>query len=197
MDPPVSRQLLLDVDEAIERYRNAVYVSERERIEKLQRVIEQTDQLHRTLAALDGRTRHTIVAPVARSRHAVDPLILVPQLKMLQRQAEHAKRHAAAPRRGPQRKDPLRQLVVDIGIAWQIEYPRVKGITASKGERRGPMLEFISHELKCAKITIRSEAALGKMLYSVRARISERAEAERRKQLVTRKVGSVTVVSLE
>jgi len=212
MEPPVSTQLRLDVVEAFERYRNAegvsekpqqIYrsaerVSERERIEKLQRVIDQAEQLRETLAGLDSHTWRAIAAQMLSSRAAVDPRALVPKLKMLGFQARHAKRHAAPPRRGPRRKDSLRQLIADLGIAWQIEHPDVKGIVArADGERRGPMLDFVYRELKREHVEDRSRQAVGKMLYGLRALILERAEAARGRKLVTQKDGlGVTVVSI-
>ena len=193
-----SQEARQEIDEAVERYRTSVRVSERERLDSLQQVIDQANQLRRTLDALDSGTRRAIIAPVMLSRDAVDPLVLTPKLRMLIKQAEHAKRHAPRPRRGPRRHDSLRQLAAEIAILWSIENPLVKkGIKSIRGERCGLMLEFVWGELLRARVRVQSKDALGKLLYSIRAPIARKAAVERKKRLVTRTDGPVTVISRE
>jgi len=186
------------IDEAVERYRTSVRASEREHLDNLQQIIDQANQLRGTLDALDSGTRRAIIAPVMMSKHAADPYILVPQLKMLIRQAEHAKRLAPKPRRGPRRHDSLRQLAADIAILWSTKNPLVKkGIKSIRGERCGPMLEFVWGELRRAGVRVQSKDALGKLLYSIRAPIAKQAALASKMRLVTRTYGRVTVISRE
>lgn len=195
--PVLSEALSTGIEEVIERYRSTIKVTASERIEKLQLIVEQAKHLCSALSSLDSGTRHAINAPVTRSRYAVDPYILVPQLKMLIAQAEVARRCSPKPRRGPHRRESLWQLIADLGILWSADNPGLKGIVASKGERRGPMLDFVLRELKKANIRVQSKDALGKILYLRRARITERAKTVRQTKIITRKVGSVTLTTRE
>jgi hypothetical protein len=190
----------VEISDAVARYRDAERISARERAAKLQKIIDQAKDLHSTLAGLDSGSLRAVIAPVMASRFAIDPRILVPKLKMLVVQTECAKRRAAPPRRGPHGLDPsLRQLIAELGIIWKSENPTLKGIVASKDERRGPMLDFVWNELRKARIRVQSKGraqskdALGKLLYSMRERIAEKAAEVRRRKTVTHEEGHTII----
>jgi hypothetical protein len=191
-----SEQLSVDVSAAIERYRTDMRVSQTKRLEQLQLVKESATVLSEILGKLDADTEHAILGHPALPN--VHPRDVATQLKRLARQTETAKRRAPPPRRGPRDLSSLRQVVVEIGILWAEANPETaKGIKAVNGERRGPMLDYVWRELRGAEVRLQSKESLGKLLYSMRRLISSKASVERRRRRVIRKVGRVTVTSLE
>jgi hypothetical protein len=190
--------MVIDVREAMRQYQTTTRVSELQRREKLQQVIDHSKRLRVTLDSLDAGTRLAIVAPAQRSSYAVHPPLLAQQLKLLIAQSEKAKRDSAPPRRGPLGLDPrLKQLIGRLGIIWSIENPAVKGIVANKGERSGPMLTFVLQRLRREKIRFHSRASVAKVLYEMRRQITTRAAAQRQKQEITRVSGHTRIISRE
>lgn len=166
----------VEIQDALARFRATQESSDSELVERLQELREHAMALRRTLEALsrDSRAQGLIAAWPTRS--AVSPLALTAPLRQLITQVEHALTRAPKPRRGPRGTSPaLRQLVMELAVLWSLENPNARGIVASKGERQGPMRDFVWKQLRQAQVPAQSEEALGKMLYSMRTRVAELA----------------------
>ena len=114
---------------------------------------------------------------------------LADQLQLLVARSVTACKASPKPSRGRRRQDTLRQLIFELGVLWTAANPYTKGIKAVKGERLGPMLDFVWSELKHARIRVTSKEALGKQLYELRSRISRAARRERLKTTITNVAG--------
>jgi len=177
-------------------YDTTATVSDLKRKEKLQQIIDHAQDLRIILDSLDDKTRAAIVRPAQRSSHAVRPLALSLQLKLLIAQSRRAKLDSVEPRRGPHGLEPrLRQLIFVLGVIWSIENPAVKGNVSAKGQRRGPMLKFVFRRLRRRKIPVHAADSVARVLYSMRDLIRQQATAERQKTEITEVIGSTIVIS--
>jgi hypothetical protein len=171
-----------DIDAAIYRYLcPAKRASAKESILNIRRLITRAGALQKAIEILSPHNEYAILGEPAMG--GIAPRALQAELTKIITQAKIALRRARKPNRGPRRHNAQRQLLAELGILWAAANPKIqRGICAVKGERLGPMLDFVCAELKRASVkNVGSEEAIGKKLYEMRRLIAEKAAAERLK----------------
>jgi len=171
------------IDAAFDRYRHrARRSSAKESILNIKRCITRASALKAAINALSPRDEAAILGEPA--MRGIAPRALEAELVKIITQAEIALRRTRKPNRGPRRHDAQRQLIAELGVLWAAANPKnQRGIRAIKGERLGPMLDFVIAEVKRAKVNMGSTEAIGKKLYEMRRLVAKKAAEERLKAI--------------
>ena len=70
--------------------------------------------------------------------------------------------------------------------------PNKKGIKSSKGEREGPMLDFVYNVLRWAKVPVQSKNAIADKLYDMRKLLTRKRPITEQRQSPFRRKSSST-----